>query len=96
MGFSLFWLLLLLSTGFSSYSSRALERRLNSCGTWAYLLCGVWDLPRSGVEPIFPALAGGFFTTEPPGKPHLFIRKFWLCLIFTAVHRFFVVECELL
>jgi len=22
-----------------------------------------------GIEPATPALAGGFFTTEPPGKP---------------------------
>ena len=30
------------------------------------------DLPDSGIEPVSlvsPALAGGFFTTEPPGKP---------------------------
>ena len=27
----------------------------------------VWDLPRVGVEPTFPALAGRFLTTEPPG-----------------------------
>ena len=26
------------------------------------------DLPDSGIEPTSPALAGGFFTTEPPGK----------------------------
>ena len=26
------------------------------------------DLPDPGVEPSFPALAGGFFTTEPPGR----------------------------
>ena len=24
------------------------------------------DLPDPGIEPTFPALAGGFFTTEPP------------------------------
>ena len=29
----------------------------------------VEHLPRSGIEPMSPALAGGFFTTEPPGKP---------------------------
>ena len=29
----------------------------------------MWDLPGPGIEPMFPALAGGFFTTEPPGKP---------------------------
>ena len=27
------------------------------------------DLPNPGIEPATPALAGGFFTTEPPGKP---------------------------
>ena len=26
------------------------------------------DLPNSEIEPESPALAGGFFTTEPPGK----------------------------
>ena len=29
----------------------------------------MWDLSRPGIEPVSPALAGGFFTTEPPGKP---------------------------
>ena len=28
------------------------------------------DLPHPGIEPAPPALAGGFFTTEPPGKPN--------------------------
>ena len=27
------------------------------------------DLPDPGTEPDSPALVGGFFTTEPPGKP---------------------------
>ena len=27
------------------------------------------DLPDPGIEPSSPELAGGFFTTEPPGKP---------------------------
>ena len=27
------------------------------------------DLPNPGMEPAFPPLTGGFFTTEPPGKP---------------------------
>ena len=34
------------------------------------------DLPNSGIEPKFPALAGGFFTIEPPGKPLLKINYF--------------------
>ena len=28
------------------------------------------DLPEPGIEPASLALAGGFFTTVPPGKPH--------------------------
>ena len=35
----------------------------------AQLLRGMWDLPRPGLEPVFPALAGRFSTTAPPGKP---------------------------
>ena len=27
------------------------------------------DLPDPGVEPTSPTLAGGFFTSDPPGKP---------------------------
>ena len=43
--------------------------RLSSCGSRAQLLRGMWDLPRPGLEPVSPALAGGFSTTAPPGKP---------------------------
>ena len=28
------------------------------------------DFPDPEIEPTSPTLAGGFFTTEPPGKPH--------------------------
>ena len=74
-GFSLQWPLPLRSVGsrcvgFSSCGSRALECRLSSCGAWAQPLCGMWDLPRPGLEPKSPALAGGFSTTAPPGKSH--------------------------
>ena len=27
------------------------------------------DLPDPGIKPVSPALAGGFFTTAPPGEP---------------------------
>ena len=33
------------------------------------MLRGVWDLPGPGVKPLSPALAGGFFTSEPPARP---------------------------
>ena len=52
----------------SSCGSQALELRLSSCGARAQLLRGMRDPPGPGVEPVFPALAGGFPTTAPPGK----------------------------
>ena len=48
---------------------RLQTRRLSSCGSQAQLLHGMWDLPRPGLEPVSPALAGRFSTTAPPGKP---------------------------
>jgi len=32
------------------------------------------DLPYPGIKSVSPALASGFFTSEPPGKPLLSIR----------------------
>ena len=48
---------------------RLQTRRLSNCGSRAQLLRGMWDLPRPGLEPVSPALAGRFSTTAPPGKP---------------------------
>ena len=45
--------------------------RLSSRGSRAQLLRGMWDLPRPGLEPVSPALAGRLSTTAPPGKPKL-------------------------
>ena len=39
--------------------------RLSSRSTRALLIHGMWNLPRPGIEPMSPALAGGFFITEP-------------------------------
>ena len=33
----------------------------------------MWDLPGPGLQPVSPALAGGFLTTAPPGKSSLYI-----------------------
>ena len=29
----------------------------------------MWEVPRSGIEPVSPALAGKFLTTGPQGSP---------------------------
>ena len=52
---------------------RLQTHRLSNCGSRAQLLCGMWDLPRPGLEPVSPALAGRFSTTAPPGVPSDFI-----------------------
>ena len=48
---------------------RLQTHRLSNCGSQAQLLRGMWGLPRPGLEPVSPALAGRFSTTAPPGKP---------------------------
>ena len=67
------WASVVVAHGFSSCGSWALEHRLSSCGARAVLLRGMWDLPGPGLEPVSPALAGGFLTTVPPGKPSKYI-----------------------
>ena len=54
--------------GLSSCGSWALECRLSSCGARPQLLHGMRDLPRRGLEPMSPALAGRLPITAPPGK----------------------------
>ena len=43
-------------------------------GAVAQLLLGTWDLPGPGIEPVSPAVAGRFLTTEPLGKPIFFLN----------------------
>ena len=35
----------------------------------------MWDLPGPSIECMSPALAGGFFATEPPGMPETIFSK---------------------
>ena len=44
----------------------------------------MWDPPGPGIEPVFPALAGGFLTTAPKGKPRL---CFVICCLIKNIHR---------
>ena len=59
---------------------RLQTRRLSNCGSQAQLLRGTWDLPRLGLEPVSPALAGRFSTTAPPGKPWMSVF-YHMCLL---------------
>ena len=98
-GFSLWWLLLLQSTGsrhtgFSSCGLWALEHKLSSCGAQAQLLCGMWDLPGPEIEHVSPALAGRFLTNAPPGKPFQ-VNLFFFFNIFIEYNCFTTV-CQFL
>ena len=53
----------------------------------------MWDLPRPGIEPVTPALAGEFLTTELPGKSSsahflfgLFVFVFWLLSCMSSLY----------
>ena len=47
------------------------------------------DLHNPGIKPMSPALAGGFFTTEPPGKPLI-----KLCCCCTSVTKSCLTPCD--
>ena len=63
---------------------RLWTRRLSGHGSQNQLLCGTWNLPGPGHEPVPPASAGGLSTTAPPEKPlSLFLYDFYyLCIFF--------------
>ena len=51
------------------------------------------DLPHPGIEPVSPALAGRFFSAEPPGKKPLVVHSllfvFFCFLISASITRNF-------
>ena len=61
--------------------------RLSSCGSRAQLLRGMWYLPRPGLEPVSPALAGRFSTTAPPGKPPVLL-SYHPCIHWNSTFNF--------
>ena len=58
------------------------------------------DLPNPRIKPMSlasPSLAGGFFTPEPPGKPHItqYNYKNQDCNIDTPVPSYFQIHCSI-
>ena len=72
-GLSAAWASVVVAHGLSSCSFWVLEHRLNSCGTWAWWLHSLWDLPWPGLKPVSLALAGGFLTLSHQGSPEPFV-----------------------
>ena len=85
-----------MACGLSSHGLWALERRLSSCGAWAQLLAGMWHLPGPGLEPMSPALAGGFLTTVPPGKScfRVFFKNIHFIQL-THIIQFTLLQCTI-
>ena len=50
------------------------------------------DLPNPGIEPVSPALAGRFFTTEPSGSPagSATEQKFFILMISSLLNFLFM------
>ena len=63
------WASVILIPGFQSMGSVV-------NGAQSQLLRGLWNLPRPGIELMFPALAGIFLSMVPPGKFNCFF--FWI------------------
>ena len=81
MGFSLWWLLLFWSWVLGVRASLAVVHGPSNHSPWAYLLRGIWNLPKPGIEPASPALAGGFLSTVPPAKScYVFLVSFTMRL----------------
>ena len=81
-GFSLQWLFWLWGTGsghmdFSTCSMGAGARGGRPQQLWhTGRAGGTWTLPRLGIKPGFPALAGRVLSTTPPGKSESHFLKF--------------------
>ena len=67
--------------GLSNCSSWALEHRLNSCGTQVQLLCGMWDLPGSGIKLVSPALASSLPLSYHGSSYTLHFKSIFHCQI---------------
>ena len=60
-----------------SCNSQALEfEGFSSCGAWTWLLCGLWNLPRPGIEAVSPA--GRLLSTALPGKSNFYLLYIFL------------------
>ena len=55
----------------------------------------MWDLPGPGLEPMSPALAGGFLTTAPPGKSWKCFLCFLICISLIISHAEHLFMCLL-
>ena len=75
--------------GLNSCSSQALEHRLRSCGTQAWLLCSMWDLPDQGSNPCLLHWKGDSSSLSHQGSPHICVLQTFSSILW-LVFSFFV------
>ena len=66
-----------------SWASVFAAQGLNMCSAWALVAHGMCSLPGPGIEPMSPALSGGFLSTVPPGKLRTYYCEAKFC---SAIH----------
>ena len=80
----LFWVLIaaqaslaVMTGGYSNRSVQSMDLRAPRLQELRHvgLIAPLPVLPGSGIESMSTALGGGFFTTEPPGKPYFSLNK---------------------
>ena len=74
LGLLLLWSVGSRARGFQLLLPPVSRPQAQSLWTQAWLFHHMWGLPRSEMEPMSPALAGGLSATEPPGKPYVVIN----------------------
>ena len=65
---------------------------------WASLPYDIWNLPKPGTEPMFPALTGRLLASGPSGKRYLVLfvclfvlcRVVWVLFIFWILTRYWI------
>ena len=62
-----------------SGSSCRAAQALGRVGFSSCAVCGMWELPGPGIEPMSPALAGGSPSAAPPGTSR---QRFLKCLLY--------------
>ena len=88
------WTLIFAARQLRSCGSQAREPGLQQLWQMTWLLRNLWNLPRPGIDPVSPALAGRFLSTVPPGRSFfsfLFCHKYFLTFLVIAAY---IVACS--
>ena len=77
---------------FVAVASLAMEHGLqvcgrSSCGVWAYLPLGMYNLSRAEIKPMWLTLAGRLLATEIPGKSLFLFLRIHQLSSFWSYHR---------